>query len=434
MKVNLKGLLISCSAFFALNLNAQSGSSCSDPVLVTGDQCFNHEAINAGQRWYAFTAANDAEVIKIINSSDPAQKHIHKIYVYDGCGQLLRSDQMESGTDEQLDLILFALIPGHQYTVQIVNDENPGCSKCGIDNNSFFDICFSSAPSQTLSGCSSAYCSDPCDNENLFNGGFEQGLVGFGSTATYHPCSQITQPPPYVYGVCSDASQLNGSWNGLPFNGTSAFFVDDPETPPPGNTVSINAAAWYTTIPVVRYQMYCISFWTRSIADATAASLDPVVVLNVDGNITPDQYNVATSGALPEEGVWQQVCYSWYSNDNTSLSVWIGSVPNGSGSTGNDYALDDISIKGYSAAPTITASSTISCVNFPALLIANTTAQPPNVSYLWMPGGFTTQSISVNPQVATTYTLSVTDGCAHTFTTTITITPVDALPSFTYAL
>jgi len=181
MKKNLTKLFSAVAMSAAIPVNAQLGLNCAFPIEVTEDQCFEGVTIDAGQKWFSFTATTDAEVIKVVNSNDPSDKHIHKVYVYDECTQLLRSDDMETGQDVQLDIILFALIPGHTYQVGLVNDENPGCPKCGIDNNSEFEICFTSAPGHTLSGCISGYCSDPCDNENLFNGGFEAGPVGFGN-------------------------------------------------------------------------------------------------------------------------------------------------------------------------------------------------------------------------------------------------------------
>jgi phosphotransferase system IIB component len=79
--------------------------------------------------------------------------------------------------------------------------------------------------------------------------------------------------------------------------------------------------------------------------------------------------------------------------------------------------------------PTVSVNSATICVGSSVTLTATTDASNP--SYLWSPGGATTQSITVTPAATTTYTVTVADGttgCAGSGNGTVT---VDALPTAT---
>jgi hypothetical protein len=81
------------------------------------------------------------------------------------------------------------------------------------------------------------------------------------------------------------------------------------------------------------------------------------------------------------------------------------------------------------ALPTVSVNSATICAGGSATLTATNNASSP--TYLWSPGGATTQSITVSPASTTTYTVTVTDGttgCANTGSGTVTI---NALPTIT---
>lgn len=73
------------------------------------------------------------------------------------------------------------------------------------------------------------------------------------------------------------------------------------------------------------------------------------------------------------------------------------------------------------AAPTSSNGTTI-CLGTYTTLTANGQYGVPGYTYLWNPGGQTTQSITVYPTVTTTYTCTITDACGITATNQVTIT------------
>lgn len=74
---------------------------------------------------------------------------------------------------------------------------------------------------------------------------------------------------------------------------------------------------------------------------------------------------------------------------------------------------------------TLTASSQNVCVGGNVTLTATTILGSNPYNYSWMPGGMTGSTITVNPTVTTTYTVTSTDryGCEATETITITVDP-----------
>ncbi|MCC7302325.1 MAG: T9SS type A sorting domain-containing protein [Bacteroidia bacterium] len=74
-----------------------------------------------------------------------------------------------------------------------------------------------------------------------------------------------------------------------------------------------------------------------------------------------------------------------------------------------------------SAAPSSSNGTTI-CLGTGTQLTASGSYGVPGYTYLWAPGGQTTQSIWVSPLVTTTYTCTITDACGVTASNQVTIT------------
>ena len=74
----------------------------------------------------------------------------------------------------------------------------------------------------------------------------------------------------------------------------------------------------------------------------------------------------------------------------------------------------------------ITALPSIVCQGQPTTLSATTSWGVPPYSYVWTPGGFTGSSISIMPSGTTSYTVTATDACGYSSSssTTITVNPV----------
>lgn len=83
------------------------------------------------------------------------------------------------------------------------------------------------------------------------------------------------------------------------------------------------------------------------------------------------------------------------------------------------------------AAPASSNGTTI-CLGTFTTLTASGQFGVPGYTYLWSPGGATTQSVTVSPAATTTYTCTITDACGQTAVNTVTIT-VNTLNTLTPA-
>jgi hypothetical protein len=78
----------------------------------------------------------------------------------------------------------------------------------------------------------------------------------------------------------------------------------------------------------------------------------------------------------------------------------------------------------------VTATSPTVCAGVSTTITAAPVGGGTPYTYNWMPGGATTNTVSVNPSTTTDYTVTVTDACGSMLTNTITIT-VNPLPVVT---
>jgi len=121
-------------------------------------------------------------------------------------------------------------------------------------------------------------------------------------------------------------------------------------------------------------------------------------------------------------GQFYQILITNYSNQAQNIDFNQGNTGPGSGSTNCNF---NSGVNSPSICPGQTAT-----------LVANSTLV--NTSYLWMPGGATTQTITVNPALTTVYTVTITgnvvaggasSSAVHQSTVTILPTPVVNLTS-----
>lgn len=204
--------------------------------------------------------------------------------------------------------------------------------------------------------------------------------------------------------------------------------LNDPPTytfTPGTNTGGIfgQAGSWGTGSPLFDVQINNNS-WIKFTAGNTTAVL-----------------NVAISncwvGNYPSGGIQMQIfeatnCCNFtpvsnFEESSTSFTITANNL-----TIGNDYYLMIDGYAGDICSYTITANSGI---QFPDIIVPRpticfgdtTTLFGPALasSYLWMPGGDTTQNITVQPSTTTTYTLVVEGVCGNkqTMTKTITVNP-----------
>ena len=157
----------------------------------------------------------------------------------------------------------------------------------------------------------------------IINGDFSNGNTGF--TSEYASASSGVAPDTYFVGTSPAV------WN-------PGFSQCGDHTTSNGNMLMINGGiatskVWYQTITVAPNTNYSFSGWIQSLTSSNPANLR-FAINNVDGG---NLIQAPTSACQ-----WQKFTVKWNSGNNTSAAVAI--ISDNSGSGGNDFALDDLSI------------------------------------------------------------------------------------------
>ncbi|HEX5221031.1 MAG TPA: immunoglobulin-like domain-containing protein [Verrucomicrobiae bacterium] len=157
--------------------------------------------------------------------------------------------------------------------------------------------------------------------------------------------------------------------------------------------------------------------------------LDDVKLIDVVDSVTITASGPTTfcdGGSVTLTASGGGVSYLW-STSETTPSITVNSSgtysvtvfdANGCSSTADQTVT-------VSSLPAVSVNSATICAGASATLTATTDASNP--SYLWSPGGETTASILVSPEVTTVYSVIVTDGttgCASAATNTVTVNPL----------
>jgi hypothetical protein len=161
-------------------------------------------------------------------------------------------------------------------------------------------------------------------NAGIENGSFELGNVGFSSE--------------YIYGPVGDASTYNISSN--PRNIHDGFFIMGDHSGG-GNMMILNAAtdgriAWKTTATgLIPGQTYEFSAYVASVYNYN----EPVLSFNLKNGVDTTPIAGFSTGL---DGVWRNASYSFTA---VSSSATFSIRDNNFGAVGNDFALDDISLR-----------------------------------------------------------------------------------------
>lgn len=254
-------------------------------------------------------------------------------------------------------------------------------------------------------------------DENLIvNGDFSQGNVAFITQYT-----QVADPNPFGVQAAYDIVTNPNAWFtafsscGDHTSGSGNLMVFDGAVDPSGNVI-----AWSNEVPVTVLQdtEYTFSYYVASVSAENPAMME-VLINGV--SLAPAQ---TAPGATC---LWTQVSYNWNSGSDTTASVAIFNRNFSSG--GNDFALDDISLK---EATTCLYQDSVTITVTPATMIPEFTQVAPvcqgepldalpltslnGISGNWSPG--------LNPSETTTYTFTPAAGqCATEATMTIVVNP-----------
>jgi gliding motility-associated-like protein len=257
----------------------------------------------------------------------------------------------------------------------------------------------------------------PSGFELVPNGNFDGGNVGFSSSYTY------TTPPNTNEGQywVATGAQVS-SWNG------GMYAINDHTTGTPnGNVMMINAAPtpnvtiWCQTASITANTDYLFSTWVSSIHPTYPAQLQ----FSINGIPIGD---IDTAESTP--GVWTEFFASWNSGINTSANICI--VNQNTSTSGNDFAIDDISfqeciqpqpvvvtVSVTEPTPVVVDSipTVVICETENVVLTAVASGGNGGYNYTWQPTGVgNTASVTVYPDTTSIYTVSVTDalGCVAT--------------------
>jgi hypothetical protein len=160
--------------------------------------------------------------------------------------------------------------------------------------------------------------------ENVINGGFEQGNVGFTSEYEYDEGILLYEG---LYNVDYDASLHHPDFIGAGHGGTGYFMIIN-------GAMESEIKVWTEQISVMPNTCYVFSTWVCTLVEESEAMLQFSINGAQIGNIfmAPEEVNT-----------WQQFYVSWYSGNSTTATITI--LNQNTVSMGNDFGLDDISFR-----------------------------------------------------------------------------------------
>ncbi|MCX6292055.1 MAG: gliding motility-associated C-terminal domain-containing protein [Bacteroidetes bacterium] len=223
----------------------------------------------------------------------------------------------------------------------------------------------------------------------VINGNFDAGVSGFSTS--YVPGSGG------AFGLLTNAGTYAVTTNPRNVHNNFAIFAD--HTSGTGNMLVVNGDdisnvnIWCETFPVIPNTNYEFSTWVATCVASNPAVLQFLINgVQVGSNFT----------ASLTTGIWTQFTHTWFSGANTTATICI--VNQNIVVSGNDFALDDISLRQIC---TLTDSVAITIIPPASLQLGNDTvlcegqqltldATVANgTSYLWNTGD-TTATLPVN--------------------------------------
>jgi len=166
----------------------------------------------------------------------------------------------------------------------------------------------------------------------VVNGDFELGNTGFTSDYNYYTGGD---PGPSWETVGTNGQVNNGAWNsgGDHTTGTGNFLIVD------GNGDSTKSM-WNESIGVQTGHTYEVSGWFRSLYPASPATTQ----FTIDGSAA------GSSILVNDEATWHQNSFLWTATSNT---LNLGLVDLNTQGFGNDFGVDDLSVKAVPESSTV---------------------------------------------------------------------------------
>ena len=158
-------------------------------------------------------------------------------------------------------------------------------------------------------------------DENIINGDFEQGNVGF--TSDYEYADFLSEG---MYNVDSNVYVHHPDFVGVGHGGLGSFMIINGAMEPGVNV-------WTEQITVSPNTYYAFSTWVCTLVAQSEASLQ----FSINGS------PIGVCTAPSQTNTWKQFITTWYSGDSTTATITIVDL-NTEGS-GNDFGLDDISFR-----------------------------------------------------------------------------------------
>ncbi|MGB3074148.1 MAG: hypothetical protein WBB36_02445, partial [Chitinophagales bacterium] len=241
----------------------------------------------------------------------------------------------------------------------------------------------------------------------ITNGDFSAGNTGFISDHNY--CSTpgcLFAEGKYTVDV--DASVYQSSFSGTDHTtGTGNFLIVNGAT-------TANSSPWCQTFPVDPNSFYEISYWLTSLVTESPAAIQ----------VTMNTFPFFGALNAPfQSDTWINFAQTWTSGLNTSITMCLVNTQNGA--LGNDFGIDDITVKKCECAMVIDAGAGGAVCYGDSVQLDGDGA----TSYYWTPTSsvscFTCEATVATPESTTTYTVTAAGpgGCTATDTVTVVIHP-----------
>jgi len=255
-----------------------------------------------------------------------------------------------------------------------------------LKRNKFFYLFFASSLFSILSQAQCLNGGILLPPELVINGDFSSGNTGFNSSYAYCNTSGC-EGPESTYGIGTNPSFYNG-----------AFCTCGDHTTGTGNIMVVNGSGtantsiWCETISVTPNTEYILSAWVVTLYPQSPAQLQ----FSINGVLTGSILNAAST-----TNVWTQGSVSWNSGANTSVNICI--INQNTATGGNDFGLDDISLRACGCNFSKGYNTTICSGTNDTLLASG------GSNYLWNTGATTTKII-VTPPSTTSYSVIISSG------------------------